>query len=341
MTSSSLPMPVVVLNDTRVDRHHGCDRVMSAIESLIASSGMRLLATAAAHSDWQRNESFLAELRQSRLVIVNGEGTIHHDRAAGLSLLRVAAFSRSLGIPSALVNCGWEGNGDVAFNSLQDFASVTARDSASAAEIDAAGIRCKYVPDLSLFLPFGQLSGPRAGVGFTDSVVRTSAVRLESLRRKVGGRSVPIHYSEAGAVGCYRYFREYVGLADVRSPVRLTGLLRARMQQFRSQAATSDAYLRKLANLRVLVSGRFHACTLALLAGTPFVAVSSNSRKIECLVRDAGLDSGRVVGEPDDLPMNELNGFAWSPSEAASVADYVNTSRTKAVGLFRDLRALG
>jgi hypothetical protein len=341
MMSTRNQMPVVVLNDTRVDQHHGCTRVMAAIESLVSTSGMRLLATSAAHVDWQQDEFFMAALSKARLVIVNGEGTIHHDRPAGLTLLRVAGYARSLGIPAALINFGWECNGSAAFNSLRDFALVSARDSASAEEIRAAGISCDFTPDLSLFQPAGPFSTTRIGTGFTDSVIRTNSVMLDSLRRRLNGRSVPIQYSRSGAMGCYQFFRQYVGLDDIRSPGLLTSLLRARLRQFQAQVASPDDYLERLASLRMLVSGRFHTCTLALLAKTPFVAVSSNSRKIECLVRDAGLDPCRVVAEPGDIPCDRLDSYDWSLHEMKSIKEYVEFSGQKATEIFRDMRAIG
>lgn len=334
-------MPVVLLNDTRVDQHHGCTRVVAAIESLAASSGMQLLATSPAHSDWQQNESFMGALRKARLVIVNGEGTIHHDRASGLALLAVAEYSRALGIPAALVNCGWESNSSRALELLRDFTTVSVRDSQSAVDIQAAGINCGVVPDLSLFLPAGPLTRGRVGVGFTDSVVRSSSAKLETIRRRVRGVAVPIQYSLAGAMGSYRFLREYVGVSDLGSPMLLARMLVSRVSQFRAQVASPDHYLSRLAGLQLLVSGRFHACTLALLAQTPFISVSSNSRKIECLVHDAGLDASRVVNNPDDIRLDRIDQYAWSQSEVKSIAHYVDMAREDARKLFLELRALG
>jgi len=46
------------------------------------------------------------------------------------------------------------------------------------------------------------------------------------------------------------------------------------------------AYLMWLSRLRVYVTGRFHGVVLAALAGTPFLAIPSNSHKIEGLLKD-------------------------------------------------------
>jgi hypothetical protein len=61
-----------------------------------------------------------------------------------------------------------------------------------------------------------------------------------------------------------------------------------------------------LAGSGVVVSGRFHAVCFALKIGRPFLAVTSNSHKVEALLHDAGLPAAEFILSP---------GWTSSPTE--------------------------
>jgi len=127
------------MNDTRGDRHHGCQAVMSAICSLMERNGMRATHFWPAHADWRNDSGFDAALGSARLAIINGEGTIHHDRPAGRRLLEAGMKAHAAGVPVALINTGWEANDIQLAEMLTWFNLVAARDSRSARQMRAAG----------------------------------------------------------------------------------------------------------------------------------------------------------------------------------------------------------
>lgn len=330
-------IPVLVVNDTRVDRHHGCARVMQALFALMARHSMAPVLAWPAHSEWRGNPAFAAALGRARLVIINGEGTIHHDRAAGLRLLEIGAAARERGIPAALINCGWEANGAQAAALLRDFALVCVRDSESAAQMRARGQHASVVPDLSLHLPAPEAGAGRTGIGFTDNVDRLGALALESARKTCGGTTVSIHQPAAWA----RFLRGGLSLReDLAHPARLAALLALRHRLWRASREDTDAFIRGLGTLSLLVSGRYHACTLALAAGTPFIATASNTGKIAHLIADAGLEPWRAQTALSAAAIRMAADAGFSPAEEAARLEYLNAARTCADALFADLRKL-
>lgn len=330
-------IPVLVVNDTRVDRHHGCARVMQALFALMARHAMAPVLAWPAHVEWRGNPAFAAALGRARLVIVNGEGTIHHDRAAGLRLLEIGAAARELGIPAALINCGWEANGARAAALLADFALVCARDSESAAQMRDGAPNVTVVPDLSLYLPMPDAAASRTGIGFTDNVDRLGALALEAARKACGGTTVSIHRPAAWA----RFLRGGLALReDLGHPARLASLLALRHRLWRASQEDTDAFIRGLGTLSLLVSGRFHACTLALAAGTPFIATASNTGKIAHLIADASLEPWRAQAELTPAAIRLAADAGFSPSERAARLEYLNAARTSADALFAELRKL-
>lgn len=338
----STRIPVCMLNDTRVDRHHGCERVMNAIGALATANGMEVLATSPAHSDWTRNGAFLRALERSRLIIVNGEGTLHHDRSAARKLLEIGRFARVYGKPVALVNAGWEANSPDFLRMLEDFDLLSMRDAASARAVRAGGLSCRVVPDLSLYgpAPAGSQRGSGERLGFTDSVDRFKAVELDACRRRMGGDFVSIVFPAPGPLGHLRFVRQGFGVRDVRTPATLLRISAMRHRLARSSFRETERFLASLAGYRLLVSGRFHVCTLALITGTPFIAVPSNTGKIAALIADAGLQPWRASASLDERGIGEAHAAGWTAQEREAIASHVYAARAGAEKLFRDMRSL-
>jgi polysaccharide pyruvyl transferase WcaK-like protein len=335
-------IPVAVLNDTRVDRHHGCATVMANLARLLDENGFIVTVSHPAHRDWRADGGFLDALRASRLLIVNGEGTIHHDRPTGRCLLEAGAAARAEGVPAALINAVWEENGPELARMLASFALVSLRDSRSAAEVRGAGVDCRVVPDLSLYEPDAapERRG-RDGIGFTDNVDRLSALELDACRRNARGEVISILQGGAGMAAYLRFLRSGVGLReDLGAPARLARLIRMRHGLWRAATPDTRAFVDRIARLRLLVSGRFHACALAIGAGTPFVAVPSNTGKIASLVRDAGLEEWRLGVPLEPAAIRSAAERGWSCGERRGIADFLARTRAEVDRLFRDLRSI-
>ena len=96
-------------------------------------------------------------------MVVNGEGSIHHN--ANFHLLELAEKH-----PSVLVNCVYEGNDKNVF--LNKFKYISARESLSANEIRKQGAECIVVPDVIFASSFLNSYRPNVtpyGVAVTDS----------------------------------------------------------------------------------------------------------------------------------------------------------------------------
>ena len=102
-----------------------------------------------------------------------------------------------------------------------------------------------------------------------------------------------------------------------------------------------SAFLTELSKHDLIVTGRFHAVCLAVLSGTPFIAVSSNSWKIEALIKDIGLDSARICSLRE-LTQQTISERDWDYSdlERAAIAETLARWRKTGSMLFDDIAAL-
>jgi hypothetical protein len=92
-----------------------------------------------------------------------------------------------------------------------------------------------------------------------------------------------------------------------------------------------------IAGSRLVVTGLFHMSCLALLARTPFVALPSNTHKIEGLLDDVGLPHRFIPGQ--NLPEALLEYARWNAGEAERVEAYIAGARRSIDEMFLAMRA--
>lgn len=257
-------MKVLLANDTGIAGHLGCRGVSDAHARLLGRAGHQVIHRlfrgslqrhdAAGDEDVIRSlagdEPVMAMVRDVDAVVVNGEGTIHHG--AGRPWLGLLAVAQRMGRATLLVNAVFQETAgfDTTLVRLDDF---TVRESLSAAHARDRGLRPRVVPDSYLAARFGPAERPVSGLAVTDwHGQRTDvAAIVEAFQREHACTFVPLR----------------------------TPLAEARWAGFPAE----------LQNARLVVTARHHGVYAALVAGRPFVALPSNSHKVEGTLADLGL----------------------------------------------------
>lgn len=326
---------VILMNDTSTRYHHGCARVMRLLSEGLEAQGLQILARSAARHDWENDPAFIRALQQADLIVINGEGTLHHGKPAGEALLRVVSHPALGETPVALINAMYEENPAEWGTYLSQCALLAARDSASAARMTrSSGTEVRWLPDLSLSSPAPITQGPREGVILGDSV------RLDKRR----------HLARAA---CRIPGARFIPTKTLRSPIWrvpvLGGILRGllfrlynavwlvRMPRF-DMPLTEAAYLSEIGAARLHITGRFHAVCLSMLTETPFLALSSNASKIEQLLRDAGMETDRIIG-PERLSSRPQTAD-FTEKELTAIRAFRDLAQTRSAQLFADLAEL-
>jgi hypothetical protein len=194
------------------------------------------------------------QLAQADGVVVNGEGTIHHGQ--GRDLLCLLAAGQRLGKASYLVNAviqSVEGFDDV----LRGLDDLTVRDALSGESLDERQIPHRVVPDSIVDAVFAA----HPDVDLSGAVVFTDWHRA---RDRDVGRSV------------WRYGQRQANAFFY--PL--------------SHACEAYRWRHAVANWKqaeVVVTARHHGVYIAGLAGVPFVALPSNTHKVEGTIKMAGL----------------------------------------------------
>lgn len=285
-------VPVIVVNDTSAG-HVGCRAVMQGLSDVLRRAGMHALHRQPTATPWEDDPAFRAALAKAAVVVVNGEGTIHHANARARALARLGPFCRrTAGVPAVLLNATLAANDAALYADIADFDLVYVRDSASAVEAAAFGVPgAKVCPDLSLLRDFGG-GGPHhpvartPRVAVTDSVLPRVSGLLEELRRQRGFQPSALRYDSE----------------------------RRRVEV--------ECYADGLRGLDLLVTGRYHAVCFALNTATPFVAIESNTPKISSLLRDVFGSVRRLVSPRDVLSLRVEDHTRWTDDERAALAAF-------------------
>jgi polysaccharide pyruvyl transferase WcaK-like protein len=96
--------------------------------------------------------------------------------------------------------------------------------------------------------------------------------------------------------------------------------------------------LAQLCSAQGVVSGRFHMVTLCLLTETPFMALTSNSHKIEALLEAVGLH-GRICSDYAE-GLRQVQQRPFTQDELLLIRDFLQSARTQARQMFSEIATL-
>ncbi|MBL8563354.1 MAG: polysaccharide pyruvyl transferase family protein, partial [Gemmobacter sp.] len=186
------------------------------------------------------------------VLLVNGEGSMHHDSSECVAKMARIEAAQMLGKKTGLINAVWQENSGRFDTILRRLDILTLRGPASAKDLhDRHGIAAFHHPDLSLFAPLTACA-PKVDYG--------------------------------GAAVVTDYFDHVFG-----GFVRSTSGPLARLPYFDLAAHGWSDAIATLATASAVVTGRHHVMYAALRARVPFVLLEANTHKLQDLLDAAGV----------------------------------------------------
>lgn len=306
---------VAIINNTRSHSHFGCSLVMDNLELLLTKYGFSVEWSWPVHKDWRLYKKELLRLPKVDVVIVNGEGTINnsHRKKYAQALAEFAEFATDhISKYCYLVNATLFNNTADAYQQLKFYRSIYVRDQASLVELKEHGCQGQWVPDLTFYgsLDFDYGATAVKGVCVTDNTLRPMAKRLKSYARKKGFTYVTMSLAHPRNKPFWKSPRTFI-----KNTWRWYFVDRHR-------SAEPQAYINYLKQFELVITGRFHTVTMCLKHRIPFIAIASNTPKIQHLLEDVLGQKDRSVSieevESDrfsedcgfsDLEVKAINGF--------------------------------
>ena len=335
-------MKVFIFNDTRYEYHHGCTMVMSAIFNVLRLRKVSIIGTSPAGHNWREDESLLFNLTQADLIIVNGEGTMHHSNHGAHLLAEVAEHCSTIHKPCHLINAVFDSNNIEIANMVRKFDSVYVRENYSKRELKKIDIKSEVIPDLSFYW-IGKTTKSRSNkIGITDSVANMGLNKLLfSKARMMDAKYLPIlthpfPVSKRSLKGWLIFLRYLLGYLTYWS-IRLFNDITIERKQKYYFTSSSLRYMSKVASCAGLLTGRYHGLCFAIITNTPFLVMSSNSHKIEGLLADIGIGLDRLISKSDLELENKIKIPEFSKKELDQILDYSSHAKTRIERMFDDI----
>ena len=315
----------IILNDTRRDDGHiGCSRVMSNIEHLCSTYGINVLQTVT-QSKPTLSAQLEENLKKAHLVIINGEGSMHSDKPLVQAHLTLSKYIKQLGVPIFLINSIWHNNTKYS-QDLSVFDSIYLRDKESFLAASKYHSKCHFVPDLSLYTTNGHMISSsckeQQHILWNDSVLKgvTQKLLLIATRRKS-----PF------------YFMDNTSLKKAFRRFPLTNVQRKFMCQPSHILTMHD-----IQTASMIITGRYHATLMALLHGTAFVSIGSNTPKTEQFFLDAKLHNVTAIA-PSEVNENNIDTAIkkalnfWTSAQRRTFNSFLYTTKKDAEAMFENI----
>ena len=274
-------MQTVILNDTSLESHHGCEEVISNIKKLALRNGIEVIDTHPAGSNWQESSNFLLSILKCDIVIVNGEGTLHHGQLRARELITIAKYVKeNINIPIVLINSTYQENGDKIAEYTRYFDLIYVRETLSKRDLESYGIKSKVVPDMTFYTEFDLSKKIELDtIGVSDSVYTRLSEELFDLclaknykylpaltRPKIELNSLRniVRYLKHSSFVSFKFFLYKLGFKFSYKTARAFFYV-----------DTYNEYVKDISELNFFITGRYHSLCFALKALTPFVAIKS------------------------------------------------------------------
>lgn len=261
---------IYLLNDTsREIGHIGCTQTISNILSACEDHNMEVIFRDMIVSGDFDSIDFRKKIAECDALLVNGEGTLHHNAANSLFLKCLIAKEEGKSV--FLINSVWQEN-NLTRKYVDIFDLIYVRETLSEAAIREDGRHIvSVVPDM-IFYSSTDIVTKSIGIGgiVIDSVIGEISKELAEFSVS---EKLPFYFM--GQWHKNNFFKKNRWFFIL--PWRMKG-----KKVIGNIAEISDR--------EYVITGRYHGACLAMIVGVPFIAVSSNTHKIQGIIKDAGID---------------------------------------------------
>ncbi len=244
----------ILINDTSNEYHIGSQRVIKNIFNLCQQHNIKIIQSFTRRSISDKDLSKLqTAIKKVNLIIINGEGSLHHHPRRNTIWFQTVMETIPKNKKTVLINTLWQKMGGMKdINKYLDKLNlISVREQKSYNDLISIYPHPEKIiitPDIIFATPLSNVK-----VGYGDSVHRRIRKLLKNHKNYI-----PLSYIEQG------YYHD---IKSLNTP-------------------SLDAYISWLKGLELYVTGRFHGVCLAIMANIPFLAIISNSHKIDGLLKD-------------------------------------------------------
>ena len=332
----------ILFNDTTDEWHHGCDLVIQSIKKLLKKNKIELVYSSNSSADYTKDNKLkkIIEKFKIDLFVVNGEGSIHHDSERAIKLLNISNFAKKFKIKSVLINCTYAFNKNINnISLLKKFDLISVRENKSKHELQKFGIKALLVPDLSYY-SIETLTNNHNNIQqvvVSDSVISKLTYKLHKYARKNNFKFLPIlsfYKINIFQIKSYFGYLKFLVKNLINILFRFNNLDTNHSRFYGTRSVSS--FLGTINNSKFFITGRYHSVCIAIKLKKPFVAIKSNTYKIEEMLKDIGLNENRIIEDMTDVNnmLKKKEILEFSSDELSNIDNYNINSISQIENLF-------
>lgn|GEM_PF-945289 len=329
MTKKINPINVAIFNDTNTDtsNHYGCSLVMYNLVHKLKQNNLNPVFFWPVGVDWRDHKELIKKNFNFFAIIVNGEGTIHHNKEKEKAnyIVEIAEFAKNeLKIPAYLINTTLHENTQDLYKKIIYFENVYVRESSTKGILKEQGIESNIIPDLTFAAPINLNGQKRSANSYliTDSTFNDLRGKLKNFSTEIGWEYVSMKVRQEQSFTT-KYARKFQKLSKKKNlstlkkffsyPIKIEESFHQTLKEWRKpyvkeylNLVDHSWFIEKIKSKSFVLTGRFHTITLCVKTETPFVALESNTPKISALLTDIFGSDQRVISQ-EQLKEFEVN----------------------------------
>jgi len=334
----------VIVNDTSYEFHHGCEIVVENIKELLLLYDIETIDTNPVGKSWN-NKKFLQSIAKSDIIIVNGEGTLHHAQPRVKELVSIGKYIKEhFNIPIVLINSTYQDNGDDIADYMRYFDLIYVRETLSKINLAQYSINSSVVPDMTFYTKYVNYTPIlKKNIGITDSVFNKLSEDFLNIAINNNYKYLPAltfpKLKINNLINFLKYIKFFI-LHNIKSTLYFLGYkFDFQFQRQKYYIRDYNSYINEISKLEFFIVGRYHSLCFALKTLTPFVVIKSNSYKIEGLLNDIGLTNNRILNSKDIQKIN-FKDFVYTKDEEKLIKQFVIDAPKKIEKMFQNIRDL-
>lgn len=317
---------ILLINDTSLNRHFGCHYLMNEMNRLFKVNNFKVKKRIFNDEINILNEVRKTKFKEIDFVIINGEGTLHGQQNHKVNeILKSAKFcSEELGKKVFLINSTIADLNKDQLSYFKYFERIYVREPSSFDFLKSEKIKSKVVPDILIGLELNL----KSSLGYNEIVFTDSSIR------KLDHKFDEEHKVKIISIKYYNHLEYYLLKFFIK--FKFLKFLYNYLQYTKEKKA--HIFLENLINSKLVVTGRFHAMIICFILKIPFVAYKSVSKKIEGVLKDAGLENRfRDIAK---LKIYKHESLELSNEELKKIYIYKSQALIKIQSMFEDIKKI-
>jgi polysaccharide pyruvyl transferase WcaK-like protein len=312
----SIQKRAIILNDTSISGHPGCVLVMQNLRASLQKHRISIIASFPLGIDFVSVPGSTQKIKSADLVIINGEGTLHHTANRPFARRLLTSIDRIKAVkpvPVFVVNATIEALAPEDLETLSRADGIYVRETASLNYLEGNGLQAKLAADLTLSVQFNVAPRERKGLFVTDSVLPAMTDKLAEAASRIGGTYQKMKPSRLWVYPSFVLFPQAI-------------------------AKRKNQFANKIVSAECVLTGRFHAMLFCMALDTPFLSVGSNTSKVQSILSDAFGNTARCIVDPDTVK-SQKDIPTFTPNELRNLAAYLKSAAERIESMWQEISA--